>query len=107
MPWAAPADASLRHSRQQSDQQYGRARKAKRGPDPRSTARWRKLRAMKLAQQPLCEHCQAQGRVTPATQVDHIVEVMLRPDLAFELGNLQSICHRHHAAKSAAERRGR
>jgi 5-methylcytosine-specific restriction protein A len=64
---------------------------------------WRKLRAIYLKRNPLCERCYAEGRITPAVICDHKVEIKdggarLDPD------NLQSLCHAHHNKKTAAER---
>ena len=42
---------------------------ARRGYGPR----WRRARAAFLARHPLCAACRAQGRVVPATVVDHVV----------------------------------
>ena len=36
-------------------------------------ARWRKLRAQILMDEPLCRECRKAGRIVPATDVDHIV----------------------------------
>ena len=69
----------------------------------RSTA-WRKLRAVKLAQQPLCEECLKQGRHTPAQMVDHIRPIN-KGGAALDLSNLQSLCHACHNSKSARERK--
>lgn len=33
---------------------------------------WRRLRAMVLCEQPMCADCEAAGRITPATEVDHV-----------------------------------
>jgi 5-methylcytosine-specific restriction protein A len=72
----------------------------------RSSARWRKVRALKLARNPLCENPYGRhaGTVT-ATEVDHIQRLRVRVDLAFALENLQSLCSACHARKSAAERK--
>ena len=61
----------------------------------RSTDRWQRLRLMKLARAPLCEYG-ACGRITPATVVHHILAVSRRPDLAFTLTNLLSLCRTCH-----------
>jgi 5-methylcytosine-specific restriction protein A len=106
MPWRAPTDSQLRHSRRQTDQRYNAARRAQHGPDPRSTARWRRVRARQLARQPLCEGCRAQGRTEAATQVDHIQGVWEAPERVFDETNLQSLCSGCHSCKSAAERQG-
>ena len=66
-------------------------------------ARWQKLRAYVLATEPLCRECQAGGRVTPATDVDHIVR---RVDGGSDdVANLQPLCRSHHIAKTMRERR--
>lgn len=105
MPWAAPTDSSLRSTRHASQTRYNRERTAKRGPDPRSTARWRRVRAQKLAHDPLCEVCLLMGHTTAATEVDHKIEMWSRMDLTFTPENLQALCKRCHATKSAEERR--
>jgi 5-methylcytosine-specific restriction endonuclease McrA len=38
-----------------------------------TTARWQRLRKYQLIEHPLCVYCLANGRVTPATVVDHVV----------------------------------
>lgn len=81
-----------------------RAWRHRRRKDPRSTARWQKLRAWKLRRNPLCEPCLREGFETLATEVDHIRPMIEAPDLIFEPSNLQSICKPCHAKKSARER---
>jgi len=65
-------------------------------------ADWRRLRAVKLRTDPICEirtHCH--GLV--ASEVDHIRPVRERPDLRLEWSNLQSTCHGCHVAKTKQE----
>lgn len=62
-----------------------------------------------LANHPLCVHCQKEGIVRPADEVDHIVALNdLDGPGADDESNFQSLCFEHHKAKSAAEaqRRG-
>lgn len=65
---------------------------------------WRNLRDRKLRDQPLCEHCQREGRLVPATEVHHAVPVETARTaegmrmLMFTPGNLVSLCHDCHAA---------
>ncbi len=74
----------------------------------RATARWRRLRVMKLARDPLCEDCRAHGRGEPAVQVHHVEGLAERPDLAFAWSNLASLCTRCHALREGeARRRGK
>lgn len=67
------------------------------------TAHWRNLRRMVLAGNPLCVACEADSRITAATDVDHIVPH--RGDwLKFaDRANLQPLCHRCHSLKTQAE----
>lgn len=69
------------------------------GPSIYRTARWRKLRAEKIAAAPRCERC---GE--PASSVDHIIPHRGREEFAFNMDNLQSLCARCHARKSREDR---
>lgn len=56
---------------------------------------WKKARQMKLNQNPCCELCQQEGRVTPTDIVHHLLSIkkgMRKLDLNF----LVSLCHEHH-----------
>lgn len=81
-------------SRQDHDQRRGSA--ARRGYGHN----WRKARSMHLAANPLCVECLAEGRTVLATDVDHIIP--RRDGGPDGNGNLQSLCHSHHARKTAA-----
>ena len=66
------------------------------------TTRWLKLRRAKLSAQPLCEDCAADGYITPATEVHHVISVesaFTRRDkerLMFDYNNLRALCHDCH-----------
>ncbi|HRW25566.1 MAG TPA: HNH endonuclease signature motif containing protein [Spirochaetia bacterium] len=62
-------------------------------------SRWRRARREQLARQPRCCRCGA-----PATDVDHIIPHQGREEYAFNLDNLQSMCHACHMAKTRADR---
>lgn len=68
-----------------------------------NSRRWRELRTAKLANNPLCERCKAEGYVSAAQCVHHIVEVESGRtddecrDLCFRWTNLQSLCYQCHA----------
>lgn len=66
---------------------------------------WRELRAMQLADFPLCEVCKQRGKMVPATEVHHIKARRSHPELALEPDNLQSICKPCHARHELGERR--
>lgn len=76
-------------------------------PDPRSdeakvwrylygTAAWRLVRRAQLREHPLCEKCQQQGLLTPATVVNHRKPHRGDLDLFLDRDNLESTCKQHH-----------
>ena len=70
------------------------------------TASWKKLRNAYIAKVPLCQHCTLRGKVTEGAMVDHIIE---RRDggESLDMSNLQTLCFRCHAYKTAEERNKR
>lgn len=84
-----------------------RAYNEKRNADKRFYSRiaWLKLRALKLATDPLCEHCHKRGELTVAEHVHHVEEVRSRPDLALVMENLESLCESCHNAETARRQR--
>lgn len=61
-----------------------------------STA-WRRIRQQALHRDHyLCQECLKSKKVTPATEVHHIVPLEVDPSLGLELSNLQSLCWRCH-----------
>jgi 5-methylcytosine-specific restriction protein A len=73
---------------------------------PYSTRRWQRLRRLKLATHPLCQTCLEQGRVEPATAVDHRVRITAGGDAYPALDQLASLCASCHNAKTRAEQMG-
>jgi 5-methylcytosine-specific restriction protein A len=71
------------------------------------TARWKRLRMMKLQANPFCEIgiiCDPQPKTgirARATDVHHLQGIVEQPELAFEWSNLQSACHACHAHVTA------
>lgn len=59
-------------------------------------AAWRKLRLEKLADNPLCELCEKQGRIVAANTVDHIIPIQQDPSKRLDKTNLQSLCKSCH-----------
>jgi 5-methylcytosine-specific restriction enzyme A len=64
--------------------------------------RWKKLRAWKMRNNPLCELCEARGKVVQMEEVHHLIpfdsgatkeEV---EELAFDYDNLESLCEKCH-----------
>jgi len=68
---------------------------------PLNSAAWRRLREQVLAEEPLCADCRLMGYVTPANQVDHIVDSRADYDDDNSRHNLQSLCTPCHSRKTA------
>lgn len=74
--------------------------------------RWRAMRDYKLATDPLCEICKAEGRVTLAVDVHHVLpigEAATRDEAlrrAYDTSNLQSLCKECHGRLHATGTRG-
>lgn len=67
-----------------------------------SCARWKRLRALVLAQEPLCVDCQTlDGRVCASVEVHHKVRHGGDPILFYARENLAALCHAHHSARTA------
>jgi 5-methylcytosine-specific restriction endonuclease McrA len=66
-----------------------------------NSARWRKLKAEKLADDPVCERCKADGRIVAATHVHHKVERHIDPARELDKTNLESLCAPCHSAHHA------
>ncbi|RWL45264.1 MAG: HNH endonuclease [Mesorhizobium sp.] len=70
------------------------------------TARWRKLREWKLAQDPLCEWCLETETIEPATEVHHLHPHKGNPDL-FWSGPFVATCKSCHASRGQLEDHGK
>lgn len=69
---------------------------------PYNTSAWLRLRAAKLAAEPLCKACQMRGNVTLANAVDHIVAIAKGGATFPALDGLMSLCERCHNEKTRA-----
>ncbi|GEO27037.1 hypothetical protein AAC03nite_28220 [Alicyclobacillus acidoterrestris] len=108
-PCSKPGCAALTRERYCDDHKqdawkYDTERKssAQRGYD----SRWRKARLAYLKKHPLCVECEREGRLTPATVVDHIVPHKGDKALFWDSANWQPMCKPHHDAKTAREDMG-
>jgi 5-methylcytosine-specific restriction endonuclease McrA len=73
---------------------------------PYTTARWARLRRLKLRVNPLCESCLQVGRIEPANVVDHKKPISAGGAPYPPLTELASLCERCHNTKSRAEQLG-
>ncbi|WP_319528974.1 HNH endonuclease [uncultured Cohaesibacter sp.] len=68
---------------------------------------WKRIREQRLAADPLCVMCLAEGRTTVATVVDHRIPHKGDRELFFSYANTQSLCETHHNRdKQRMEARG-
>lgn len=66
--------------------------------------KWQRARLSYLAKHPLCRMCEAKGRVTEATLVDHIKDHRGDMTLFWDSeNNWQPLCGPCHSAKTAAD----
>jgi 5-methylcytosine-specific restriction protein A len=70
------------------------------------TTSYRKIRAWKLTQFPLCELCLMTGRATPAVEVHHLLAVEDYPEEVENIMYLQSLCAQCHSEVRAKEGEG-
>jgi len=73
-----------------------------------NTSRWKKLRAYKIMQNPLCELCQVKGITKQTEEVHHIKHINIDhpdPDTIFSYENLMSVCKTCHCAIHNANKR--
>lgn len=68
---------------------------------PYNTAAWARLRTAHLALEPLCRACQAEGRLTTANTVDHVVAISEGGAPFPGHDGLASYCAPCHSAKTA------
>jgi len=68
-----------------------------------STAQWTRLAKQQLQREPLCRYCGEVGILRTAEVADHVVPIRQRPDLAFDMSNIQSLCKFCHDSVKARE----
>jgi 5-methylcytosine-specific restriction protein A len=71
--------------------------------------KWRRFRETFFGQSPtnrLCADCLQRGITVAARIVDHIIPIALKPELEFELSNLQGLCVECSDRKTARENSG-
>ena len=58
---------------------------------------WRTLSEREREKRPLCEVCEAVGRVRPSESMHHVDSIKSRPDRRMDSGNLIAVCDACHA----------
>lgn len=75
-----------------------------------NSQRWRAMREAYLRTQPLCEICLQEGKITAGEEVHHKHFISLGAteqdmlEIAFDMGNLQTLCKYHHHLIHANDR---
>ena len=64
---------------------------------------WQRVRKQYLAAHPLCVMCEAEGRYSRATVVDHIQPHRGDRELFWDQSNWQPLCKAHHDKKTGLE----
>ena len=64
------------------------------------TWEWQKASKAYLRQYPLCAECKREGKLTPATVVDHIIPHRGDQGLFWDMGNWQGLCTTCHNRKT-------
>lgn len=94
-----PKISNAKGSKRDAGQDVGRDSATDRGYG----ARWKRERAKFLSIHPLCAECEATGRVSAATVVDHIRPHRGNQTLFWDINNWQPLCHICHNRKSQSE----
>ena len=80
------------HLKRDQGKQYDRHQRNKRADKFYHSDTWKRLRQIKLRQNPLCEPCQQSGRLVAATMVHHGVEIREDMGQSLVMENLVSCC---------------
>ena len=65
-------------------------------------SRWRAARKLYLQKNPLCVKCRENGRLEPATVIDHIIPHRGDPKLFWDQDNWQALCKACHDKKTGS-----
>lgn len=109
MPWkpkticSYPGCNELCHDRYCAKHKKLVAREQNKSNSKIYTYQWRRTSKAFLKEHPLCVHCEKEGRLTPATEVDHIIPHNGDMKLFWDRSNWQALCKKCHSVKTAAE----
>lgn len=62
---------------------------------------WERVRKRQLAEHPLCQDCEAKGRIVIATEVHHVEKVANDKQKRLDRSNLMSLCKSCHSKRTA------
>ena len=88
---ACQAKSESRHK------QYNNNVRDKRSASFYASPQWIRLRDLTMARAGYqCQRCKQQGKVTPATEVHHIVPIRVDWSKRLDASNLECLCHKCH-----------
>lgn len=91
-----------------SNKTYDTTMRAKDRSKIYNSKKWKDVRVKALVRDEfMCVSCRKNNIDTQAEEVDHIIELQDRIDLAFELDNTQSLCRPCHSKKTHEEKQNR
>lgn len=64
--------------------------------------RWKDLRRLVIAEEPLCRVCLSNGETSATCEIDHMIPLELG-GAPYDRTNLQGLCHECHSRKTAGE----
>lgn len=97
--------AKAKQERVNRHMQYDRYQRDKQASTFYKSTQWELMRQQALVRDNgLCVRCLEDTRITFATLVDHIVPLRIAWHLRLTLPNLQSLCDRCHAIKTAEDK---
>ena len=88
---------AIKHRTQLQEKQRGSSTKRGYG------RRWQKARRYYFNRHPLCVHCEAAGKITVATDLDHITPHKGNMQVFWDSSNWQGLCKPCHSKKTAGE----
>lgn len=61
---------------------------------------WQQFRLRVLAERPLCQDCEAEGKVTEAVEVHHVEKIKHAPHRRLDQTNVLALCESCHAQRT-------
>ncbi|WP_418186746.1 HNH endonuclease [Aliarcobacter lanthieri] len=91
--------------KKENDKIYDSELRAKDRKKIYNSKNWKDIRKKALLRDDyMCVICKSKGIETIATEVDHIIELKENISKAYDLNNLQSLCHGCHMEKTQKEK---
>lgn len=99
--WAEPLSKTCKEHQQQYKKQRDALRNRWQGnaADRGYDSVWSNLSAIVRKEEPLCKRCLERGILKDTDVTDHIVPIVVRPDLRLVRSNLQGLCYACNSEK--------